>query len=68
MLFFLFFKDQFCNPVTVNYTGFNVTWNETLVGRTVEVPCSGPGLNGNYCMYGKFQRENCHCVSQSGYF
>ena len=32
----------------VNYTGFNVTWNVTRVGVTVEVPCTGPGLNGNY--------------------
>ncbi|XP_065909246.1 uncharacterized protein [Dysidea avara] len=38
--------NQFCNPVTVNYTGFNVTWNETLVGVTVEAPCTAPGLNG----------------------
>ncbi|XP_065905683.1 latrophilin-like protein LAT-2 isoform X2 [Dysidea avara] len=38
--------NQFCYPVTVNYTGFNVTWNETLVGVTVETPCTGPGLNG----------------------
>ena len=31
----------------MNYTGFSVTWNETLVGVTVEAPCTGSGLNGN---------------------
>ena len=38
--------DQFCNPVTVNYSGFNVIWNETQVGITVEAPCTGHNLNG----------------------
>ncbi|XP_065905004.1 uncharacterized protein [Dysidea avara] len=38
--------NQLCSPVIVNYTGFNVTWNVTRVGVTVEVPCTGPGLNG----------------------
>ena len=33
--------------MTVNYAGFSVTWNETLVGVTVEVPCTASGLNGN---------------------
>ena len=37
---------QFCDPVTVNYSGFNITWNATQVGITVEVPCTGHGLNG----------------------
>ena len=41
-----YYIDQLCNPVTVNYTRFNVTWNETLVGVTVEAPCTGHGLNG----------------------
>ena len=41
------FLDRFCDPVTVRYTGFNVTWNRTRVGRTVEAPCTGPELNGN---------------------
>ena len=40
------FLDQFCNPVIVNYSGFNVTWSETQAGITVEVPCTGHGLNG----------------------
>ena len=44
-------KDRFCSPVTVNYSGFNVTWNETLVGVTVEAPCTGPGLNGKHQEY-----------------
>ena len=35
----------------VSYMGFNVTWNETLVGITVEVPCAGAGLNGNSAYY-----------------
>ena len=38
--------DQVCNPVTVNYNGFNVTWKETQVGSTLEAPCTGYGLNG----------------------
>jgi len=39
-------QDQFCDPVTVEYTGFTITWNKTLVGATIEVPCTGSGLNG----------------------
>ena len=38
--------DQSCNPVTINYDGFDITWNKTLVGVTVETPCTGPRLNG----------------------
>ena len=38
--------EQFCNPVTVSYNGFNITWNETKVGVTMEAPCTGPGLKG----------------------
>ena len=38
--------DQFCNPVTVDYNGFNITWNETQSGITVEAPCTRDGLNG----------------------
>ena len=37
---------QFCNPVTVDYNGFNITWNETQSGITVETLCTGDGLNG----------------------
>lgn len=40
--------DQSCNPITINYTGFSVRWNETLVGITVETPCTGHGLNGEF--------------------
>ena len=39
-------EQQFCNPVTVKYSGFNITWNKTQVGITVEAPCTGHGLNG----------------------
>ena len=38
--------DQYCDAVTVNYSGFNITWNATLVGITVEAHCTGYGLNG----------------------
>ena len=38
--------EQYCDPVTVSYDGFNITWNETLVGITVVAPCTGPGLSG----------------------
>ena len=38
--------DQFCPPVTVEYAGFNVTWNETSSGVTVKAACTGPNLNG----------------------
>lgn len=41
-----YYVDRFCNPVIVNYSGFNVTWNETQAGITVEAPCTGHGLNG----------------------
>ena len=35
-----------CKSEMVNYTGFSITWNETLVGVTVEIPCTGEGLDG----------------------
>ena len=38
--------DQSCPSVTVNYTGFRITWNETLAGVTVEAPCTGDDLSG----------------------
>lgn len=38
--------EQFCNPVTVSYDGFNITWNKTQIGITVEAPCTGQGLDG----------------------
>ena len=38
--------DQSCPTVTVEYTGFSITWNKTLVGATVEAPCTGDNLNG----------------------
>ena len=38
--------DQLCDPVTVDYTGFSITWNETQAGITAEAPCTGHGLNG----------------------
>ena len=38
--------DKSCPSVTVNYTGFSITWNETLAGVTVEAPCTGDNLNG----------------------
>ena len=41
--------DEYCHRVIVKYTGFSITWNETLVGDTVEAPCSGTGLNGIMC-------------------
>ena len=28
------------------YRGFNITWNETVSGITVEAPCAGVGLSG----------------------
>jgi len=47
-------QDQFCDPVTVPYTGFIIRWDKTLVGATVEKPCTGPGLNGNYANLNSF--------------
>ena len=38
--------DQYCQSVMVNYQGFNVIWNDTLSGVTVESPCVGVGLDG----------------------
>ena len=46
--------DQSCNPVTVNYDGFDITWNETLVGVTVEAPCTGHRLNGQLHYLNKY--------------
>ena len=45
--------DQSCQSVMVNYQGFKITWNDTLAGTTVEVPCAGTGLNGQsyICIY-----------------
>ena len=39
---------QFCNPVTVDYNGFTITWNEIQSGITVTVEtlCTVDGLNG----------------------
>ena len=38
--------DQSCQSVTVNYQGFNITWNDTLSGITAKSPCVRVGLNG----------------------
>ena len=38
----------------VNYTGFSITWNETLAGVTVEAPCTGVNLKGT--LYNYFQQ------------
>ena len=38
--------DQSCSTVTVEYTGFNITWNKTLAGVTAEASCTGDNLNG----------------------
>ena len=46
MIYLNVLLDQSCPSVTVNYTGFSITWNETLAGVTVEAPCTGDGLNG----------------------
>ena len=47
--------DQSCPSVTVNYTGFSITWNETLAGVTVEAPCTGDDLDGKiYLMLKQF--------------
>ena len=46
-------SERFCNPVTVSYTGFTITWNKTRAGVTVEAPCTGPGLNGQLQQYRK---------------
>jgi len=46
--------EQFCNAVTVSYTGFTITWNMTSVGITAEAPCSGFGIEGKVyklCMF-----------------
>ena len=37
---------QSCQSETVSYQGFDITWNATLAGDTVEVPCTGHGLSG----------------------
>ena len=37
--------------MTVNYQEFYITWNDTMAGDKAEVPCMGPGLNGqNYTL------------------
>ena len=37
---------QSCQSETVSYQGFDITWNDTLAGDTVEAPCMGRGLSG----------------------
>ena len=37
---------QSCQSETVSYQGFDITWNDTLAGDTVEALCMGRGLNG----------------------
>ena len=46
MIYLNVLLDQSCSSVTVDYTGFSITWNETLAGVTVEAPCTGDGLDG----------------------
>ena len=43
--------DQYCQSVMVNYPGFNIVWNNTLSGVTVESPCVGVGLDGQNCTH-----------------
>ena len=43
--------DQFCHQVTEEYPGFNVKWNKTKSGVTVDAHCTAPKLNG--------QLQNC---------
>ena len=43
--------DQSCFSVTVEYTGFSITWNETSAGVTLEAPCTGANLNGQVSSY-----------------
>ena len=40
------YVDQLCNPVTAGYNGFNITWNKTQSGLTLEAPCAAQGLGG----------------------
>ena len=37
---------QSCQSETVSYQGFDITWNDTLAGDTVEALCMGRGLSG----------------------
>ncbi|XP_065906698.1 uncharacterized protein [Dysidea avara] len=59
--------NQFCDRVTVHYTGFTIIWNEIRVGATVEVPCSGPGLQGTVrrrCKSGNEWEEQIFCFRE----
>ena len=39
--------------------GFKVTWNETLVGATVEASCTGKGLNGMHILCYRLEYFSC---------
>ena len=46
----------------MNYTGFSITWNETLSGVTVGAPCTGDNLNGkvdNFIVCTQVNLINC---------
>ena len=51
MIYLNVLLDQSCPSVTVNYTGFSITWNEALAGVTVEAPCTREDLNGKIYSY-----------------
>lgn len=63
LCFIFYYIDQYCNPIEVKYTGFNVTWNATLAGNTVEAPCTGPGLNGQINTVTEFVKTLQLCTS-----
>ena len=37
-----------CNRETEQYRDFNITWNITLVNKTVVTECKGNGVKGRY--------------------
>jgi len=43
----------------VEYFGFDITWNETQVGDTVEASCAGAGLTGEYYINSKNLHGEC---------
>ena len=58
--------DQSCNPVTISYNGFNVTWNKTQVGVTAVAPCTGAGLSGK--LQQQINRITCNASLEIVYY
>ena len=65
MICLIVILDQHCPSVTVDYTGFSITWNETFSGVIVEAPCTGDNLNGNNIIHSIYLAMCINCIAKS---